>query len=99
MPGEERVRGDEPGEIQQCLSADRLSCDGQPSALVVGEPNPSLPKLLKQDTVLFPEIVDGRLLVAVDPAGDGGEEDMPGLDDLRHGRIVGWSNAPTGDSK
>lgn len=98
MPGEDRVRGNETGEVEQRLSADRLPCDRQPPALLVGEPDPSLPELLEQDAVLFPEIVDRRLLVAVDPSGDGGEEDMPGLDDLCHGWIPGWIADPMRDS-
>jgi len=99
MPGQDRVRGDDTGEVEERPSADRFPSDRQPAPLFVGEPDASLPELIEKDAVLLPEIVDGRLWVAVDPAGDGGEEAMPGLDDLCHGRIVGWSKVPTGDSE
>jgi hypothetical protein len=32
-----------------------------------------------EDAVLLAEVVDRRLLVPVDPAGQGGQEDLPGL--------------------
>ncbi len=89
MPGEDRVGGHEPGEIQQCLPADSLAGNGQPTSLVIREPDPVVAELFAQDTVLFPKEVDRSLLVTIDPTGECGEEDLPGLDDLCHGRTVG----------
>ena len=91
MPGQDRVRGDDPGEVEERHSADRFSRDRQPASLIAGEPDSSLAQLLKADAILFPEIVDGRLLVTVDPACESGEENMPRLDDPYHERILGGS--------
>ena len=78
MPGEDRVGGDEPSEIRQRLSADSLSGDGDPPTLVIGQPDPSATELFEEDAVLFREEVDRRLLVAIDPACECCEEDLPG---------------------
>ena len=63
--------GDEPSEIQQHLSADSLAGDGQPEPSVTG--------LFKKDALLLPQEVDRRPLVAIDPARECCEEDLPGL--------------------
>jgi len=34
---------------------------------------------LLENAILFAEIVDDRILLAGDPAGQGGNEDLPGL--------------------
>ena len=89
MPGEDRVGGDEPSEIRQRFSTDSLAGDGQPTPLVIGQSDPSLAKLFEKDTVLLPQEVDRRLLVAIDPALECCEEDLPGLKGVGHQRIVG----------
>ena len=89
MPGEDRVGGDDPGQIQERLSADSLAGDGQPTSLVIGQPDPSVTELVKKDAVLLPKEVDRRLLVAIDPACECCEEDVPGLKGVGHGQIVG----------
>ena len=78
-----------PIEIRQRLSADSLSGDGEPTPLVIGQPDPSVTELFEKDAVLFPEEVDRRLLVSSDPARECREEDLPGLKGVRHQRIVG----------
>jgi hypothetical protein len=40
--------------------------------------------LILEDTVLFDEIVDNRLLVAVKPAGQGDYEKVEGMYDIDH---------------
>jgi hypothetical protein len=89
MPGEDRVGSDDPGEIQQLLSADSLAGNGQPTSLVIGQPDPSVTELFEKDAVLFPEEVDRCLLVAIDPACERREEDLPGLKGVGHEPIVG----------
>jgi len=56
-----------PGEIQQRLSADCLAGNGEPTPLVIGQPDPSVTELFEKDAILFPKEVDRR------------EEDLPGL--------------------
>ena len=79
MPSEDRFGGDEPSEIRQRLSADSRSGDGEPTPLVIGQPDPSVTEPFEKDAVLFPEEVDRGLLVAIDPARECREEDLPGL--------------------
>jgi hypothetical protein len=79
---------DEPSEIRQRLSTDSLAGDGQPTPLVIGQPDPSVTELFEEDAVLLPQEVDRRLLVAIDPACECGEEDLPGLKGVGHESIV-----------
>jgi len=60
-----------------------------PTPLVIGQPDPSVTELFEKDAVLFPEEVDRGLLVAIDPARECREEDLPGLKGVGHGQIVG----------
>ena len=89
MPSEDRVGGDDPGQILERLSADSLAGDGQPATLVIGQPDPSLAQLFEKHAVLFPEEVDRVLLMTIDPARECREEDVPGLKGVGHLRIAG----------
>ena len=89
MPSEDRVGGDDPGQILERLSADSLAGDGEPTPLVIGQPDLSVTDLFAKDAVLFPEEVDRRLLVAIDPACERREEDVPGLKGVGQGQSVG----------
>jgi hypothetical protein len=57
----------------------RLGFHGQSYPLFVGEPKPLSFELLLENTVLFDEIVDDRLLVSTEPAGQGDYEEVEGL--------------------
>jgi hypothetical protein len=46
------------------------------------------PDLLLQDTVLFPKIIDDRVLLTRDPSGHRGHENLPWLNHRRHPVIV-----------
>ena len=89
MPSEDRVGGDEPSEIRQRLPADSLSGDGEPTPLVIGQPDPSVTELFEKDAVLFPKEVNRGLLMPIDPACERCEEDLPGLKGIGHEQIVG----------
>jgi hypothetical protein len=52
--------------------------------LVVIEPDPSFTVGFLQDLVLGTEILDDRLLLPADQAGQNGEEEVPGLEDEAH---------------
>ena len=45
-------------------------------------------QLLFQGTILLAEVLDDRILLTGDPAGEGGDEDLPGLEDGSHPSIV-----------
>ncbi len=78
-----------PSEIRQRLSADSLFGDGQPTPLVIGQPDPSLTELFEKDAVLLPQEVNRGLLMTIDPARERREEDLPGLKGVGHGQIIG----------
>jgi len=54
------------------------------TAAVIGEPKPLSFELILKNTVLFDEIVDDRLLVAIKPACQGNYEEMERLYDVCH---------------
>ena len=89
MLGEDRLGGDEPRQIQERLSVDSLAGDGQPTPLVIGQPDPSVTELFEEDAVFFPKEVDRKLLVAIDPACESRKEDLPGMRGGGHESIVG----------
>jgi hypothetical protein len=43
----------------------------------IGQSEPSATELLLEDPVLLPQVFDGGFLLACDPAGHGGDEDLP----------------------
>ena len=88
MPGKHRVGGDNPGQIQQCSPSDRLARNGEPTPLVIGQPDASVTELFEKDAILFPKEVDRGPLVTIDPACERREEDLPGLKGVGHESIV-----------
>ena len=59
-----------------------LSPDGR--TLVSG----SMDHTLLQDAVLFTKVLDHRILLATDPAGQGGDKDLPRLQSDGHPKIA-----------
>ncbi len=47
--------------------------------LVIGQSKPLPSKLLLQDAILLLKVFDDVLSVPIDPAGECGDEDLPGL--------------------
>ncbi len=50
----------------------------------VGQSKSLATKLSLEDSVLLAEVFDDRILLTGDPAGQGGNEDLPRLKDGRH---------------
>ena len=46
------------------------------AALGIGQPKPALPKVLLEDSILFLEVGNDVLLMAIEPAGQRDEEDL-----------------------
>jgi hypothetical protein len=88
VPTKDRVRRDERGNFGRGASPDRLAANREPTALIIGQPKSSRSKLLFEDSVLLSEVFDDRILLAADPASQGGSEDLPGLEDCGHRPIV-----------
>ena len=56
------------GNLGQRLAAQGLGLDGEPTPIVVGEPETLAPKPSSEHTVLLSQVVNHILLLAVDPA-------------------------------
>ena len=56
--------------------AERLALRREAAPLGVGQSESTSAELLLQDTVLFDEVLDGLGLAAVDPTGEGREEQL-----------------------
>ena len=88
MPAEECVGRDDRSDVRQGTSADGLSSYSQPTSLVVGEAKSSATELLLENSILFAEVLDDRILLLRDPAGQGGDEDLPWMEHRGHSVIV-----------
>lgn len=65
-------------------ASERDALHSESPALVIGQPESATAKLVPQDAVLLEQVVDGRGLLAVNPASDGGQQEAEGLEG-RHG--------------
>ena len=74
MPSQNRVRRDDRGDLAQRLAPESLSTHGQPTSLIIGEPEPAAAQLAPQDSILFHQIRHDVLLVPIEPAGESGQK-------------------------
>ena len=84
MPPQNRVWRDDRRQVQQGLAAKGLSLYCQPPSLIITEQDPFLAELFQQHLNLGPLKLNHFLLVPVDPAGQDGDEQLPGLKDAVH---------------
>jgi len=96
VPAKDGVRGDERSDFGEGAAADRLATHGKPSTLRVSQPKTLPPELLLEDAVFLSEILDDRILLASNPTGHRGYEDLPWLENGRHPLIVAM---PTADQQ
>ena len=75
VPAEDRVRGDDARDVPEATPTEGLSLHRQAAPLVVSEPERAGTALRAQHAVLLEQVVDGRLLLAVDPAREQKEEE------------------------
>ena len=68
VPAENRVRRDDAGDLRQNPPAEYLASHRESTALGVGQAKWTWAKLLPEDPILLPEIIDYIFLVAVHPA-------------------------------
>ena len=68
VPAENRVRRDDAGDLRQNPPAEFLASHRESTALGVGQAKWTWAKLLPEDPILLPEIIDHVFLVAVYPA-------------------------------
>lgn len=93
MPSEDRVRVDNARDRCQQVATKSLALGGEPATLVVGEPQPLAAKLFLQHAVLLAQVVDDLRLLAVDEAGEHGEEEVQRGQWVRHRAEDGSSQA------
>jgi hypothetical protein len=99
VPGQQRVRCHNRGEISEDTTSEILSSRRQSSALRVAEPQTPVAELFAQDAVLFLEIFDDVALLLVHPSGERHEQELQWLRRQRqHGvkATRGWSSATCG---
>ena len=75
VPTEDRVRGDDACDVAEATATEGLSLHSQAAPLVVSEPEPAGTALRAQHAVLFEQVVDDGLLLAVDSAREQKEEE------------------------
>jgi hypothetical protein len=85
MPPQNRVWRHNRGHLAQRLAPETLSTRPQPAPLIIREPHPSAAQLGPQDSMLFHQIRDHVMLVLIEPAGEGGEEERKRRDGYNHG--------------
>ena len=78
------VRTQHPAESLNAVDAPHRKL----SPLIVGQSKSSATELSLQNSILLAEVLDDRILLVGDPAGQGGDEDLPRLEDDGHRLIV-----------
>jgi hypothetical protein len=91
VPGQDRVRRYESRDFLKSTSADRFTLGGEPTALRIREREALATELFLENSVLLSQVFNDSLLVLVDPAGHGGHEQLPRLENYRHPEIVAKS--------
>ncbi|MCH7724978.1 MAG: hypothetical protein IH991_00655 [Planctomycetes bacterium] len=56
--------------------------------MIIVEQNPFLSEFLLQDLVFGAEILDGLLLLTINPTGECEQQDLPRLKDVVHGSWI-----------
>ena len=89
VPAEHRVRRDDACHLTQDPPAEFLASHRESPALGVGQTKRSRTKMLPEDAILLPEIVDAIFLVASHPASQGQPEEVQSVG---HGRRLHGSD-------
>jgi hypothetical protein len=59
----------------------------QPATLIAGKEDPLFAEFFFEDLILGTDVFEDILLLAIDPAGQNGEQELPGLENEVHGRL------------
>ncbi|MGA2078298.1 MAG: hypothetical protein ABSH52_32825 [Terriglobia bacterium] len=73
VPGQERLRRDQGGQLVKHPAAQFLGVDRQATALVVVQAQPSIAELFPKNSVFPLELLDDLLLLLVQPASEGNQ--------------------------
>ncbi len=88
-----RVHPHERSKLGERVSSYGLPADGKTATLLIGQPEWPATELLPEDSVLLPQILDDSVLLTAHPSGEGGHEDLPGLEDGGHRLILSTPRA------
>jgi hypothetical protein len=88
VPAKDGVGSDERSDLGEDPSSNSLAPNGKSSALSIGQSKSSTTKLLLENSVFLSEVFDNRILLTSDPAGHGGNKDLPGLKNGGHPSIL-----------
>ena len=76
VPAQERIGGDDRGDIAQLPTAQTMRPHGQPARVDIGQLQASTPQLPTQDTILCNETAEYFSLLAIQPPGEDGEKQL-----------------------
>ena len=65
--------------LSRVFAAERLALESQASALVIVQEDSALTELFPQYLIFSQQILEGVLLVSVDPTGQDEKQKLPGL--------------------
>src|SRR5262245_26203556 len=99
VPAHEGIRGGERGQRFETIATNWKGEGCETMAFGIGESDTSPTKLRMEGSILFQEIGNNLLLVAIDPAGDHGEEDLQNHgdswgDDYRRAHSIEYTENP-----
>ena len=77
VPTEDGVGRENGTDFSKQLAAKNLALDGEAPPLIIAEANPFLAKALPEDLNLRLLKVDDGLLLAIQPAGENGDQELP----------------------
>jgi len=84
MPTQDGVGSKDSSDFPQRFTTQYLSLDGESSALIVGEQNPFSAKFFSEYLIFSLQIVNNILLLAIYPACQDEEEQLPWLQNEVH---------------
>ncbi len=85
IPGGNGDRSDDRGDPFEDLSAEGPALRSESATFVIGEAEPPATQLPLEDTVSLDQVLDDVLLMALDPACESDQQELPGLK-RAHGR-------------
>ena len=91
VPAQDGIGRHDTGHSSQELPTERPSLLCQPASLGIGEPDAPLAKLLAKHAVLLAEIVDDLLLLTIEPAREGQQEELEDWVEGRHDVVLARS--------
>ncbi len=78
VPAQDGLGSDDASDLFKDLAAQDLAFDSEAATLIIAQTEASIAQLLAKDVVLLKEVLDDVALLAVDPGGEGDEEELEG---------------------